>query len=356
MSISSFRVCEEQDERRIVSRGQLCHPLPVSMDTPLRHSIETNILPAMAQSPSSHNTQPWTFRVHADTLAISPDHRRRLPRSDPLDRQLYVSLGCAVANGIIAAAAAGYETQLSYAGGPPGLGGATIAHLTFTRGSGSADAFLAPAIARRSTNRALYEKRRLDGEERGLLRSLEHPDIVFIEERDAIREIAALTERGTAHQFSRRDFRKELSQWVRGNWTRELDGMPGYTLGIPGPLSVFAPPLLPFLPLHFSEAPKSRRQAEHASVIAVILTDDDSLRGFLEAGQVLERLWLQAAVAGLSAAPLTTLIEATNGVRDELRQFLHTERFPQAVLRIGSSRSVPRPSPRRPAHECMETT
>ena len=45
---------------------------------------------------SGHNTQPWTFAITADGIDIHPDLARRLPAVDPSDRELWISLGCAL--------------------------------------------------------------------------------------------------------------------------------------------------------------------------------------------------------------------------------------------------------------------
>jgi len=55
---------------------------------------------------SSHNTQPWSFRIYADAITISPDFSRRCPVVDPDDSHLFKSLGCAAEN--LAAAAPAY--------------------------------------------------------------------------------------------------------------------------------------------------------------------------------------------------------------------------------------------------------
>src|SRR3989344_3094210 len=54
-------------------------------------------------APSTHNSQPWKFRIQDSTITILPDLHRTLPVSDPHNRHLYISLGCALENLRIAA-------------------------------------------------------------------------------------------------------------------------------------------------------------------------------------------------------------------------------------------------------------
>lgn len=42
---------------------------------------------------SSHNTQPWKFRIRKDRITILPDFSRRCPVVDPDDSHLFKSLG-----------------------------------------------------------------------------------------------------------------------------------------------------------------------------------------------------------------------------------------------------------------------
>ena len=58
-------------------------------------------------APSSHNTQPWKFRLGDRSIAMLPDLTRRCPVVDPDDHHLYVSLGCATENIVWGAGANG---------------------------------------------------------------------------------------------------------------------------------------------------------------------------------------------------------------------------------------------------------
>ncbi len=63
---------------------------------------------------SSHNTQPWIFKLEKNRIRILPDLSRRCPAVDPDDHHLYASLGCATENLLLAAEAAGLKDHYSY--------------------------------------------------------------------------------------------------------------------------------------------------------------------------------------------------------------------------------------------------
>lgn len=63
---------------------------------------------------NGHNTQPWKFAIQQDLIEIHPDYSRNLPVADPSDRELWISLGCALENLILAAQAMGYAPEITY--------------------------------------------------------------------------------------------------------------------------------------------------------------------------------------------------------------------------------------------------
>src|SRR6056297_2555634 len=63
---------------------------------------------------SSHNTQPWIFKLETNRITILPDLSRRCPAVDPDDHHLYASLGCAAENILVAAPAFGLKGHYAY--------------------------------------------------------------------------------------------------------------------------------------------------------------------------------------------------------------------------------------------------
>jgi hypothetical protein len=61
---------------------------------------------------SSHNTQPWKFRLGERSITILSDFSRRTPIVDPDDHHLFVSLGCATENLVHAALATGRRADV----------------------------------------------------------------------------------------------------------------------------------------------------------------------------------------------------------------------------------------------------
>ena len=74
----------------------------------------TELVRLATLAPSGHNTQPWKFVVSPNEIRIYPDLTRRVPAVDPDNRELWISLGGALENLLIAAERAGYQAEASY--------------------------------------------------------------------------------------------------------------------------------------------------------------------------------------------------------------------------------------------------
>ena len=112
---------------------------------------------------NSHNTQPWKFRLGTDTIDVLPDFARRTPVVDPDDHHLYVTLGCAAQNIVIAANASSRPAELSLTAD---AGEGTAIHVFLGKGSGTAhssDADLRGAIPVRQSTRSVYDGQALSG-------------------------------------------------------------------------------------------------------------------------------------------------------------------------------------------------
>ena len=91
---------------------------------------------------SSHNTQPWKFRIDSESISILPDFSRRCPVVDPDDHHLFVSLGWAAENLLIAAEAAGLHGQPLF---DPSRDGGTI-RIALEKATPSRSPFLGPSL------------------------------------------------------------------------------------------------------------------------------------------------------------------------------------------------------------------
>lgn len=109
--------------------------------------MRLNALSFALLAPNPHNLQPWQVELMGDKrLRVFHDDTRRLPETDPHDRQITIGLGCFLEQMVLAAGAAGQRVDLTLF--PDGSEGA-IAEAEFSSG-GQADPLAAQMLNRRS--------------------------------------------------------------------------------------------------------------------------------------------------------------------------------------------------------------
>ncbi|MFN3592872.1 MAG: Acg family FMN-binding oxidoreductase [Thermaurantiacus sp.] len=120
-------------------------------------------------APNPHNRQPWLIRLDGDDEAsIFCDLDRRLPMTDPFDRQIVIGFGCFLEQARIAASARGLALEiLPFPEGAPGetdrLDSRPIARLAFRSAPGRApDPLGAHIRARRTTKEPFDPERPVD--------------------------------------------------------------------------------------------------------------------------------------------------------------------------------------------------
>ena len=113
-------------------------------------------------APNPHNRQPWLVRlVGNDALALHVDLDRRLPVTDPFDRQITIGCGAFLEVMALAAAKDGYRTEIAaFPEGedPRTLDRRPVAQVRFVAGGAVPDPLFGHVLARRTT-KEVFEPR-----------------------------------------------------------------------------------------------------------------------------------------------------------------------------------------------------
>lgn len=137
-------------------------------------------------APSPHNRQPWEAELLGEnTVAIHRDKSRRLPVTDPLDRQLTIGMGCFLELLDMAAAQKEFEVQTEYF--PKGEEG-PVAMCHFTSGKAQPNPLFEHVLQRRS-HKDLFDPTPVTADAVSSLS--EHADLYLEgQDRDILRRIA----------------------------------------------------------------------------------------------------------------------------------------------------------------------
>lgn len=304
--------------------------------------ILIEILKSAIRAPSGHNSQPWRFMVYEDAVDLYADRRQALPVSDPDDRELTISCGCALLTLRVAAAAFGYVSTVKTF--PGNSHRDLLARISISPAAlPDDDALLEPFIERRHTYRGHFTvdkvpddvKRNLQGSA-----SLEHCNLQFIDDGMQRQAVITLICEADAMLWSNPDWRRELASWIRPR--RHGDGIAVNSLVVPVTRS-----MVRNFDMGHRIAERNRVIAEQAPVLAMISTDGDTPRHWLAAGQALQRVLLNAVQRGLQASYFNQAIEVSS-LRTKLQHLLKNPGYPQILLCLGVPMDTQAPSPRRP--------
>lgn len=287
-------------------------------------------------APSIHNTQPWKFSVDRGRIGIFADRTRWLAAADPDERDMRMSLGCALENLLVAARHHGYDPVVTYA--PRAESPDFVALVDLSRQDGDG-ANPGPGLESLRLRRTLY--RASDSREATpvLLESLARVCAdagarLQVSADTRVRSAAArLFREANARQFADPRYRAEAAEWLRkGEY-----GLPRLqkALGRAG------------IEQLEQAIERESDMIAAAPYFAVILTESDDPVSHLRAGQAFERVWLAAAAAKVGLRPASALCEVP-AIRAKLAQLVAAG--PMKVVqafRLGYGEPRGKPAPRR---------
>ena len=297
---------------------------------------------------NGHNTQPWRFHIAKNQIAILPDFTRRTPAVDPDDHHLFISIGCAAENLILAAAARGRVGDLRFETTDHGS-------VVFTHAAGtSTPSTLCDAIPSRQSTRAEFDGRAVSSAELSLLTEaaeISGVDMVLITDRAKINRVRDLVIAGNTAQMADAEFIRELKSWLRFSPREAMekgDGLFGACSGNPTLPAWLGPVMFDLMFRTGSENDKYARHIDTCSGIAVFLAKQADPDHWVQVGRACQRFALRATSLGLKHSFVNQPVEVPK-LRPELAAMVGSpDRRPDIVMRFGHGPELPY-SARRPA-------
>lgn len=299
------------------------------------------LLQAAIQAPSSHNTQPWLFRLYDDAIDLYADRTRALPVNDPDDRELTISCGCALLNLRIAAASSGYDVNVTLL--PDWSNPDLLARISISPAAlPIEDGLLEPFIVQRRTYRARFNDQAVP---QATIEKLQHAadtekcDFQIISSEQQRRTLVQLISEGDAVQWANPSWRRELASWMHPR--HEGDGI--ITPALSAPITHM---IVRSFDMGSGVAAKNQELADGSPLLAIISSPGESVKDWLSAGQALQRVLLTAVQQGLQASYLNQAIQVAM-LRTKLQHLLRKPHFPQILIRLGFPQKTITQSPRR---------
>jgi len=119
---------------------------------------------------------------------------------------------------------------------------------------------------------------------------------------DTIEFLAEQTAAATLSIMKDAQFRLELSNWVRNNFTRRYDGMPAFVQGMPLPPSLLAKLIIRHTDISRGQAKKDAGRVRDSAAIGVIFATEPGEKALVQAGRLYARICVLAQVYGLASS------------------------------------------------------
>ncbi len=294
-------------------------------------------------APSGHNAQPWTVKMSDGELLIGTDRSRWLPKVDPQNRELALSIGCFLENLLVCAPNFGLNADYEVPGGEilvrVGLKQTPVKSVALDR------------IATRRTLRTGHKTADLAQEDLSrLFAGFGDGAHYFSATSKEGRYLAEGTIEANRIQADRDDAEAELAHWIR--WTNEdgqlhRDGLTPESMELSGVAGWYV--------RHFMDreavmgkqfraqgVDRVREQVGSCGGWIVVTSPDGDLSSLIETGRRTERMWLGARERSIAIHPMTQMLEESAFQRD-VAATLGLSGPIQFLLRVGYVDRYPEP-------------
>jgi nitroreductase len=295
---------------------------------------------------SSHNTQPWLFAIGDGEIRVFADKARWLQVADPDQRELHVSLGCALENLLVAAEHFGYGHEVTYLPEPENED--LVAAVTVTPGSTPSafrPAALFDAIPRRRTNHNTFAQRAVPQDVQTRIQTCHTESNLSLHMTNdpAIkRRVDEMIVEADARQFADPAWREELGHWMGKG-----------VFGTPWLMSKISQLAVTYLDLGQSTAKKDSELLMSAPILSVINSTEDDHKSQIQSGQLYERVALMATALNLAVHPMSQILEMAD-LKSEVADLIPVPGVvPQHTFRLGYAEPKEGHTPRRSLNDVL---
>ena len=300
-------------------------------------------------APSGHNSQPWQFQVSDNEIIITPDYSKRLDVVDGNDRELFISLGCAVENLMTAARHYGYDSNYDFNDGK--------IVVTFSKQDVCNDDPLFDAIKMRHTHRgnftgAKIPENLLQNISANLLQDVDNDAnasmMLYDSESREAEIIRQKIAEGNVIQMSDTAFKRELISWMRFNKkhvNETRNGLCYNVLGFPATPKPIGRRIVGMFLNHKAQNKTDNAVNASASHFCVFCVKDDNAKNWVDLGVFLERFLLKITAEGIAYSFSNQPCEIPS-LKENLQQELAVSHYPSVIIRLGYGKEPKNFAPR----------
>ncbi len=296
------------------------------------------------RAPSGHNTQPWKFQNTDNGIVIHPDFERALPVVDAENYELYIGLGCALENLLIAARQRGYVFKVHYPEKPVN---SIVVDLTKDETGSISPDLLFNEIPKRQVTKIKYNNTPLSNDVLNQISScftLEGVSLRMLDSNTNFRKLIPLIIEANHLQFKNRNFVNELVHWIRFSKNEaetKRDGIWAATMGMPGLGRFLGNMVMKNFITAKSEEKRLTDLLNHTQGLAIFISETNTTEGWVKTGQAFQRFGLTVSILGVKHAHLNMPCEELV-IRKKLAKELGVEnKHPLLLIRYGYADQMP---------------
>ncbi|MGB5464119.1 MAG: hypothetical protein WBM92_12190 [Aureibaculum sp.] len=296
------------------------------------------------KAPSGHNTQPWKFLFKENEIQIHPDFQRALPIVDADNHALYISLGCATENIVLALKNEGFDSRMEILKNKERTDFIKI--LIIPDDSIKTDD-LFNYIERRQVSRNAYTSTKIPLEDLDkLIKSVSFNGInmmTFITTED-IKELEPFIIEANNRQFQNKDFVNELVSWIRFSKKeveKKRDGIWHASMGMPSTGRFMGNIIMKQFVSAKSEAKRWKRLIDDSAGFALFNVKKNDVEHWVNLGRAFQRFGLAATKLNINHAHVNMPCEELIVRKNIMAHYNLKNEHPLLLIRFGYSSKMP---------------
>jgi len=290
-------------------------------------------------APSTHNSQPWLFKIKGNKCEIHLNKEKKIPYADPKGRDMYISLGCCIENFLLAAKYFGVFDNLEIVLKKELVAIVTIKSKVLKSKNKEELRCLVKTITNRQNKRGSYNKNCIPS---FLLNSISKIAndykgvcLEINTNRETINEVSRLTGQSVLEAYRKEEFRKEIIKWFIGNKSLKKEGIPGYSLLLPSIISKIFPIVINKINLGPLISFMTTKKMNTSRALFIFSSKNDTKKDWVMVGRFAERAMLELQEKKLSTSIYVAAIEGSKSHRKELKKILRIDGRPQFLFGAG---------------------
>src|SRR3989344_3012554 len=299
-------------------------------------------------APSTHNSQPWLFRIEKSNCEIHINPEKVIDHADPSRRDMYISIGCCLENLILAAKFYGVYRKHEIT--PEGTLTAKIFFDFVMKRKNKANYNnIVKTILKRRNMRGSYMKKEISASMIKSITSLSnnYPEVSLhvISSSEQIKDITELTSCAIRLAYNSESFRNEMSDWFIHNTSTKKEGIPVYTIMLPNLLSYAFPFIVKHINIGQLIAFVNRKSLKTAPIVCSFTAKNNDQKTWIQVARDAERAMLELQASNIPTSIYVAAIEV-GSLSKQLAAILDSQEKPQFLFSAGFMQGERKYTPR----------